>query len=348
MSRNRDFGKKPYMQTEEDNYQDMVKYNPLSQNQDPRYKKHSEFLKPYGGAADYPEMENFSPVQFQKPYTDIPNIDIPSTGEGEPNPCEALRHIAFGAKQVWYEIPCGGTLSINNSFEGGLPPYIVIASPLPMNGSLSCDEQGNCYYRAPSECCADITDNIYIQDVCGRSANIIIIVKAFDYSISNYQTVIIGPDAPVDGDCYYLQTYVPNTIWSIDKGAIDSSGCVSGLSGECGVATITATFMCLDNEIIATKKVRMPNGVWISIYSTTLGGACYTTQTEDISGILRSQCKFGCTSSGNGPCTEASGLPAGFYAAGGTCSQIGAPCCSCGTNPYSQWAMVNVDEWRCA
>ena len=334
------------METPEDDYSDMMKYIPDAAQPDYRSKPHSEMIKPYDDRIqDYSEMEHFYPSNFSI-IAQPPSAEL--IVSGEPNPCEALRHIPFGAKQVWYEIPCGGTLSINNSFEGGLPPYIVIASPTPMNGSLSCDEQGNCYYKAPSECCADTTDNILIQDACGRVANIIIIVKAFDYSISNYQTVIIGPDAPVAGDCYYLQTYIPNTIWSIDKGAIDSSGCVSGLSGECGVATITATFMCLDNEIIATKKVRMPNGVWISIYSTTLGGACYTTQTEDISGILRSQCKFGCTSSGNGPCTEASGLPAGFYAAGGTCSQIGAPCCSCGTNPYSQWAMVNVDEWRCA
>src|SRR3989337_653765 len=92
MSRNRDFGKKPYMQTEEDDYQDMVKYNPLSQNQDPRYKKHSEFLKPYGGVESYPEMENFSPIQFQKPYIDLPNRDVP-TFFGEPDPCKSANYL---------------------------------------------------------------------------------------------------------------------------------------------------------------------------------------------------------------------------------------------------------------
>ena len=332
MTRSKDLFRKPYMETPEDDYSDMMKYIPDAAQPDYRSKPHSEMIKPYDDRIrDYNEMEHFYPSNFSI-IAQPPSAEL--IVSGEPNPCEALRHIAFGAKQVWYEIPCGGTLSINNSFEGGLPPYIVIASPTPMNGSLSCDEQGNCYYRAPSECCADITDNIYIQDACGRSANIIIIVKAFDYSISNYQTVIIGSDAPVDGDCYYLQTYVPNTIWSIDKGAIDSGGCVSGLSGQCGVATITATFICQDNEIIGTKKVRMPNGVWVLIstcnncVSPTETCCNETIYTDDlkISGSIR---RAGSTS---GECSFSGCIP--------------YPTCE---SWYSVWCYYNATyQWRCA
>ena len=261
MTRSKDLFRKPYMETPEDDYSDMMKYIPDAAQPDYRSKPHSEMIKPYDDRIrDYGEMEHFYPSNFSI-IAQPPSVDI-GIVSGEPNPCEALRHIPFGAKQVWYEISCGGTLSINNSFEGGLPPYTTLGVAGEMEGDFTCDKNGNCYYHAPKECCDDSWDNILIQDTCGRTANIIIKTLAFDNVVSNYSTIIIGSDTPVDGDCYYLQTYVPNTIWTIDKGAINSSGCVSGLSGECGMATITATFMCLDNEIIATKQVRMPNGVW--------------------------------------------------------------------------------------
>lgn len=298
MTRNKDFFRKPYMETPEDDYSDMMKYIPDAAQPDYRSKPHSEMLKPYDDRIrDYEGMEHFYPNNFNIPEQP-PSIDADPIS-GEPNPCEKWRrdparfNLGFGSKKVWYEVLCGGSLSIDNALEGGVPPYKSWGGVGSVEGNITVDEEGGLHYDAPKECCTDSWDNILIEDFCGNTTNILIKVLAFDYRMSNYETVIIGPDAPVNGDCYSLQTPVPGTIWTIDKGSIDSSGCVSGIDDECGVATITATFMCKDNEIVATKQVRMPLGVWIDYTFHNYGpcntpsDTCTTCQFTEESGIYQ-------------------------------------------------------------
>ena len=72
---------------------------------------------------------------------------------------------------------------------------------------------------------------------------------------------ITGADAPSNGSCYVANNAVGTVQWGITKGSINSNGCVSGISTQCGTATITATDSCGET---GTKNLKMPIGVWVN------------------------------------------------------------------------------------
>ena len=280
----KDFGRKTYMETEEDDYRDVIKYNPLSQNQDKRFQRHSELLKPYDGAEGYQEMENYSPVQNKFVYRNPTVDDMAGEGGITSDPCAGNSDQFVYAPNIYVACDSLTTINIQSLFEaagvvqGVAPFWFQGCIGLPDDASVpnSIDKYGDVWYKATKDCCFGVFSLCAVKDACNNIVRFDIHLIPTDY----IGAIIIGPDAPVNGDCYGLLAngvlvQSDDIIWSISKGSIDSSGCVSGLSSECGAAVITADSTCPTFQSV-TKTVRMPNGVWVTIqdFSCSTCGIC--------------------------------------------------------------------------
>lgn len=86
-----------------------------------------------------------------------------------------------------------------------------------------------------------------------------------------------GPDSPVEGSVYSAGGgYGGPYTYSTTKGSISSSGVLTGITGECGAVTITATDIC-GNSI--SRNCKLPNGVWVLV--EYYNGNCNTHNCGD-------------------------------------------------------------------
>ena len=152
---------------------------------------------------------------------------------------------------------------------------------------------------------------------------------------------ISGSDAPQNGYCYVANNAVGAVQWGITKGSINSNGCVSNISDQCGAATVTATDSCGET---AVKDVRMPNGVWFTVESCNKGlsGACGGSYNhcDTISGINRiivNGAAWALSAYWGGP-----GCPV-YDCYPGTVSPD--PYCVAHAAPFAQSSYIQ--EWRC-
>src|SRR3972149_9304684 len=119
MARNKDYGRRPYLETENDDYRDFIKYRPFSQNT----PHHSEFIKPYDDRVkDYTAMEALHPSNFDIP-NQLPSVDTnPEFDIYTPtDPCKEASKIHGmvrfnGAAHA--TVMCGGSVDI--TMDGGV------------------------------------------------------------------------------------------------------------------------------------------------------------------------------------------------------------------------------------
>ena len=169
MTRNKDYGRRPYLETENDDYKDFMKYRPFSQNT----PNHSEFIKPYDERVkDYTGMEALHPGNFKSPEL-TPSIDTdPGFGQiPSEDPCaEAAKINAMvrfnGSSHA--TVQCGE--SVNITMDGGTGKLDVQIIGFDSYGSITGST-----YKAPTckECCEDEDiDNsdilFQVTDECGR------------------------------------------------------------------------------------------------------------------------------------------------------------------------------------
>jgi hypothetical protein len=150
------------------------------------------------------------------------------------------------------------------------------------------------------------------------------------------EITLSGPDAPVDGDQYTATGGTEPYTWSISKGSITQDGVVT-VSGQCGVATITATDACGN---IASKGVRMPSGAWVQI-STEVNPSQHCSYNWGQGGYYTCEIIEGQIKAVYGIACFWDFLPQ-------ECEQ--APPCGanyCGGGFVYNWYVTYTFEWRC-
>lgn len=326
----RDFARKPYVSR---GFYEMMNLPPNAAVWAGRgAEKHSEFEKPYLKKHSYAEMQHLHPSGLRLPYRrPEPNADP----LGAVDPCRGTVHATLdGITSPVHYVECGTSHEIG--MDGGVPPFELSG----VAGALTGDVSGSTYTAPPCETCkTDVTDHIQIVDACGRRPNLI--VKTV-FPKGNEIIDTEGPDAPVDGDCYEVLGGVAPIQWSISAGFIDDNGCVT-VTGECGVATITAEDAC-GNALM--KDVRMPGGSWV-FQDTTIHCAAANNagSCEIITGTTRTVYfnAFCCTIEPVATCPVVrEGCPS-------IVCDSGDPCSICSDPNDCGYGMVSEDHynWEC-
>lgn len=291
------YGRKPYIKRSKNSrgkYHDMMRNLTNAQVHQKIIEAWSVFEKPYR-TSNYHEMQHFHHSNFRRPHWPGPTDANPVISQN----CNGSILDATTAEGDFPSVPCGGNIGlIMGGQDGQGQPWIQddIAWQFAIPGLAKGSISGNTY-TAPS-CqsiidgdCFDTNDNIsgyHLGEVtpygvqqpkesCGFS-NIVVSVTQPVECLEDDCLIGTGnimtsdgadADAPVDGDEYSITGVSDDDItWSISVGSITPGGVVT-VTGECGVATITAQ-MC--SETI-TRDVKMPDGTWVA------DGTCGQTET---------------------------------------------------------------------
>lgn len=375
-----EYGKKPYVKTGrgDDGYHTTRRLKTNKQMEDNLRRKWSEFEFPYR-TRDYHGMQHYDRQNFRMPYLRFPNFPPELPPEPTAN-CAGAVLRATSSKGQFPEVDCDETIELYmDGNDGDGKPWDqadIIWQPLGGFGFLNGTLVGNKYtpvscesLEADEDCVtADKSDTIIgyhkgvvlaertvRSDGCGR-ANIIISIttpegvceEGGESCAIGTGNSISGPDAPVDSDEYSVAGVDDaDIIWTITAGSITPGGVVT-VSGECGVATVTAT-MC--SETI-TKNVTMPSGVWVFDVGcdpgTTGSGACpeHSVVTE-FKGIYKYEINAGggrqrhCSDGSQENCCSTLGADC-TAAAAVSCPGAG----SC-TGPEILWPHVDRYIWSC-
>ncbi len=205
------------------------------------------------------------------------------------------------------------------SVAGGQAPYLWTTS----EGSI--DDSG-CVSNVSGQCG---TAAVTASDDCRATGSKAVTLHGGVGAIS-----VSGPDAPQNGSCYAANNAVGTVQWGITKGSINSNGCVSNVSSQCGAATVTATDSCGET---AVKNVRMPSGRWVYNVDNCYDNPAWFTQYHadpviTYNGILRFRAYRGCAYYTQPPSYNC-----------GSSSHI----CAGSTYPFPFIWRRATDEWRC-
>lgn len=298
----RDNFRKPYNDTENNDYADLMRNVPFAATPESRSKPHSEFLKPYADELEgYGEMEDLHPRNFSTQRQPL-NVDIglglPSIGDTGGG-LAGITCICFHIEVIGPKVAnnndcyqailwrtnisdCGGNLA---SGAGAYENLGMIDNDLvewSVKAPSGCTEQSafinnkGCLGGLTADIC-NLVVNAKTPCVGGeRYLNDLMNVKnanansACGCAAIWENAEVSGPEAPADGDYYNLMLGGVavdmaglDTLWVISKGSIGQDGRVSGLAGQCGTAVISAIVDCECQSFTFTKTVAMPLGIWV-------------------------------------------------------------------------------------
>jgi len=114
------------------------------------------------------------------------------------------------------------------------------------------------------------------KTACGGT--VIITAKCPVCETETTKTITI-PDAitisaPDSSNCYTASGGAGSYTWDISKGSIDSNGCVTTTTGQCGITTVTITDA---NGCKTTTTVTLPDTLTITGPEAPVDGSCYMT-----------------------------------------------------------------------